>query len=71
MKTGIWLNLAYSIFLIVPGLIVVSTGIAKAQEVAWQRIVGLQVAGDLVGAGTGTVTGAVPWTTPAETPKLM
>jgi hypothetical protein len=63
MKTGRWLNLAYSIFLIVPGLIVVSTGIAKAQEVAWQRIVGLQVAGDLVGAGTGTVTGAVPWTT--------
>lgn len=63
MKTGRWLNLSLWIVLIMPGLVVASTGIAKAQEVIWQRIVGLQVAGDLVGSGTGTVTGAVPWTT--------
>jgi hypothetical protein len=63
MKTRRWLHLSLLIFLITLGLIVVGTGGAKAQEVAWQRIVGLQVAGDLVGSGTGTVTGAVPWTT--------
>lgn len=63
MKSGKWLNLSFSMLLILPCLIVLRAGVAKAQEVAWQRIVGLQVAGDLVGSGTGTVTGAVPWTT--------
>src|SRR6202453_2255977 len=63
MKAGKWVNLTCSVFIVSPCLIPISAGIAKAQEVAWQRIVGLQVAGDLVGSGTGTVTGAVPWTT--------
>jgi hypothetical protein len=63
MKSGKWVNLTCSVFIVSPCLITISAGIVKAQEVAWQRIVGLQVAGDLVGSGTGTVTGAVPWTT--------
>src|SRR5580698_6980888 len=63
MKTGRWLNLAFSALLLAPGLVASGAGMAIAQEVVWQRIVGLQVAGDLVGSGTGTVTGAVPWTT--------
>jgi hypothetical protein len=36
---------------------------AQAEEIKWERIVGLQVAGDLVGVGSGQVTGAAPWTT--------
>jgi hypothetical protein len=63
MKIGSWLNLSFSVLLLAPGLVASAAGMAKAQEVAWQRIVGLQVAGDLVGSGSGTVSGAVPWTT--------
>jgi hypothetical protein len=62
MKIGSWLNLSFSVLLLAPGLVASAAGMAKAQEVAWQRIVGLQVAGDLVGSGSGTVSGAVPWT---------
>jgi hypothetical protein len=36
---------------------------AQAQEIAWERIVGLQQTADKVGIGAGQVTGAAPWTT--------
>jgi len=35
----------------------------QAGEIKWERIVGLQQTGDLVGVGTGQVTGGAPWTT--------
>jgi hypothetical protein len=34
---------------------------AAAQELRWQRIIGIQQTGDLVGVGTGQVTGGAPW----------
>jgi hypothetical protein len=36
---------------------------AQAEEIKWERIVGIQQTGDLVGVGTGQVTGAAPWVT--------
>ncbi|MGH7934453.1 MAG: hypothetical protein ACREQN_15010 [Candidatus Binataceae bacterium] len=44
-------------------LIVTTTGIAIAQQVQWERIVGIQQGGDVVGSGTGQVTGGAPWET--------
>ncbi len=48
-----------------PWLIGLSTGPAQAQEVSWERIIGIQQAFDLVGMGTGQVTGGAPWETTA------
>jgi hypothetical protein len=36
---------------------------AQAQEINWKRIVGIVQTADLVGVGTGRVTGAAPWIT--------
>ena len=36
---------------------------AQAQEIKWERIVGAQVFGDVVGVGTDKVAVAAPWTT--------
>jgi hypothetical protein len=44
------------------------TAPAHAQDdpkVTWNRIIGIQQTGDLVGVGTGQVTGGAPWTTTA------
>jgi hypothetical protein len=48
--------------LILLGMTLSAVG-AQAQEIKWQRIVGLQQTGDLVGVGSGQVTGAAPWIT--------
>ena len=47
-----------------------STGAAHAQEVRWERIIGTQQAFDLVGVGTGQVTGGAPWETTAGDAKV-
>jgi hypothetical protein len=47
----------------VPWLLALSTGPAQAQEVIWERIIGIHQTGDLVGKGTGQVTGGAPWET--------
>jgi hypothetical protein len=47
----------------VPWLLALSTGTAQAQAVRWERIIGIQQAFDLVGVGTGQVTGGAPWET--------
>jgi hypothetical protein len=44
-------------------MFVLSTGTAHAQEVRWERIIGIQQAFDLVGVGTGQVMGGAPWET--------
>jgi hypothetical protein len=46
------------------GVFIVTTAItAAAQEVRWKTIDGILQTGDLVGVGTGQVTGAAPWVT--------
>jgi len=44
-------------------LIALSTGPAQAQVVSWQRIFGIPQAFNVVGKGTGAVTGGAPWVT--------
>ena len=47
-----------------PWLIALSAGTAQAQEVSWEQIIGIIQAGNLVGSGTGQVTGGgQPWST--------
>lgn len=50
-------------FFTMPWLLVLGTGLAQAQEVRWERIIGIQQAFDLVGVGTGQVVGGAPWET--------
>ncbi len=50
-------------FFTLPWLLALSTGTAQAQEVRWERIIGLQQAFDLVGVGKGQVVGGAPWET--------
>lgn len=54
------------------GSSVLTPSAAQAQGVVvrWERIIGLQQAFDLVGAGTGQVTGAAPWETTAGSARL-
>jgi hypothetical protein len=47
----------------VPWLLALSSGAALAQEVIWERIIGIHQTGDLVGVGKGQVTGGAPWET--------
>ena len=70
MKYGKGLNVTAAILLISPGLIALNAGVAKAQVVEWQRVVGIQVTGDLVGSGTGQVTGGAPWITTSGSAEL-
>src|SRR5437867_4476473 len=53
---------AMSLF-IVPGPLTLRARADHAQEVRWERIIGIQQAFDLVGVGTGQVTGGAPWET--------
>ncbi len=55
---------------IVPGLLALQAitaqaqeALPRAQEVRWERIIGIQQAFDLVGVGKGQVTGGAPWET--------
>ncbi len=48
---------------IVTSVIFLGPSIAHAQEVQWEHIIGIQESGDLVGSGTGQVTGGAPWET--------
>ncbi|HEV8715402.1 MAG TPA: hypothetical protein VGX03_21555 [Candidatus Binatia bacterium] len=50
-------------FFTVFGLLTVKASADQAQEVRWARIIGIQQAFDLVGVGTGQVTGGAPWET--------
>jgi hypothetical protein len=45
------------------GVLLSARSPAQAQEVRWERIIGLQQAFDLVGVGTGQVVGGAPWET--------
>ncbi|MGH8010876.1 MAG: hypothetical protein ACREQ4_00085 [Candidatus Binataceae bacterium] len=62
MKLARPLGIAIVVLLALTAFIV-TTGTAMAQEVQWQRIIGIQVGGNVVGSGTGKVTGAAPWQT--------
>jgi len=44
-------------------LIAQSSSAAQAQELEWHRIFGIPEAFNVVGSGTGAVTGGAPWTT--------
>ena len=50
-------------FFTVPGLLALKAATAQAQDVRWERIIGIQQAFDLVGVGAGQVTGGAPWET--------
>jgi hypothetical protein len=43
--------------------LIATSGVALAQEIEWQRIIGIQVGGNVVGSGTGQVVGGAPWET--------
>jgi hypothetical protein len=45
------------------GVVLPAPSPAQAQEVRWERIIGLQQAFDLVGVGNGQVVGGAPWET--------
>ena len=45
------------------GILLPFPGIAQAQAIRWERIIGLQQAFDLVGVGNGQVVGGAPWET--------
>jgi hypothetical protein len=47
----------------VSGILLPLPGIAQAQAIRWERIIGLQQAFDLVGVGNGQVVGGAPWET--------
>ena len=46
---------------IASSIVFLGYGVAHAQEVKWEHIIGIQESGDLVGSGTGQVTGGAPW----------
>lgn len=48
-------------FFTLPWLLALSAGTAHAQKVRWQQMFGIQEAGNVVGVGTGQVTGGAPW----------
>jgi hypothetical protein len=50
-------------FLTMVALIALTGSIASAQELRWKTVDGVLRTGDLVGEGTGQVTGGIPWTT--------
>lgn len=45
------------------GLLPLHSRAAQADEIRWERILGIQQPFDLVGVGTGQVTGGAPWET--------
>jgi hypothetical protein len=57
----VWRSFSYSVL-----LVALLSSAASAQTVSWRQLVGIIPAGNVVGSGTGTITGGfLPWTATA------
>jgi hypothetical protein len=54
---------AISLFIMTGLLTLKARADHNTQEVRWERIIGIQQPSDLVGVGTGQITGGAPWET--------
>jgi len=45
------------------GFMAINANSAAAQKVRWQTILGIKESGDVVGVGTGAISGGAPWET--------
>jgi hypothetical protein len=52
------------------GIMGISADPAAAQQLSWKTIIGIKESGDVVGVGTGAITGGAPWETQGGSAKV-